>query len=180
MVLGFTKQGLCPCGLTQLRKKTWRMGKWKETGNTCNRCEINLVIDGLASADVSSSTINEYIASLKSDAQKATELLKEEEEAHAATYEQQLARMQMALEKENEAHAATYEQQLARMQMALEEENEAHAATQEELTELQLMEDADRHALRDVKEFCLLIVDGVLAEPFVRYGVGFIRLIIHK
>ena len=40
MVLGFTKQGLCPCGLKQLRKKSLT-GGWKETGNICDKCEGN-------------------------------------------------------------------------------------------------------------------------------------------
>ena len=33
----YSKQGMCPCGTVQIRKKNY-LGNWMDTGNTCGKC----------------------------------------------------------------------------------------------------------------------------------------------
>ena len=49
LVLGFTKQGLCPCSKTQLRRKRGvsPLSWWEETGNKCPHCPSGLDPVGL-------------------------------------------------------------------------------------------------------------------------------------
>ena len=118
-VLGFTKQGLCPCGMVQLRKKTLTSG-WKETGNICDKCEGNksLEVDGMIESsceelkiDDSLNIADKYIKNLILTAQEANKKLAAEKK------KTENVKMQLAkANKLNDVHVACQSSQKNKIQ----------------------------------------------------------------
>ena len=113
----YFKQGMCPCGTIQIRKKNFR-GNWMDTGNTCKKCngyevkevKVDSIMQPVLPVSLEDQNkdliteydINKFMTSIKSAASKKDkelQALKEELEAKNKELEEEIKKHKAFVEK---------------------------------------------------------------------------------